>query len=345
VSAAPPLRRIERAAENQTRFVELESVDCLHCGGRDHETIIVAGDHLTGIGGHFRVVRCRSCQLAFTNPRPTARSIGHFYPESYVCYAERESPRRTALQRPFLRALLRTNYGYPPQPTRWADTTMAAIGQAFFRGMRRRASWIPYRMPGRLLEFGCGAGHFMKQMREYGWTVEGVDVSREMAERLHSEGLRVHVGTLPHSDLRPASFDAVTMRHSLEHVHSPREVLRAAWDVLRKGGLLAVAVPNLASWSFRHFQHDWQPLELPRHLTHFTPQTLSMMVESERFRILSIEQISKAKTLRKSAERATKSRSSWRRRVLRFGAINHPMALWLQRTGQADGFQLIAEKP
>jgi len=340
-----PVRHLEATAEQQSVSVELESVDCLQCGGQDQETGIVARDPLTGIGGSFRVVRCRCCELAFTNPRPTERSIGLFYPESYVCYAERRPPRKSALQRRFLRAILRTRYGYPPQATGWTDTVVAAVGRAFIRGTRRRASWVPFRMPGRLLEFGCGAGGYMRQMRDHGWIVEGVDASRFMADRLRSEGLRVHVGTLPHPDLRPESFDAVTMRHSLEHVHSPRAVLRAAWEVLRRGGLLVVIVPNFASWSFRHFQHDWQPLELPRHLTHFAPQTLSAMARAERFRILAVKQFSKSKTLRKSAENATQSGCrSWWLRSLRWGAFNHPAAIWTERSRQADCLLMIAEK-
>jgi SAM-dependent methyltransferase len=345
MSVALPVRLVDSPAGEQSVSVELEGVDCLLCSGQDHETVIVARDSFTRIGGSFRVVRCRSCQLTFTNPRPTERSIGLFYPESYSCYAERESPGKKALQRRFLRAILRTSHGYPPQPTNWADTLLATVGRALIRGTRRRASWVPFRSPGRLLEFGCGAGDYMKQMRDHGWVVEGIDASRQMAERLRSVGLRVHVGTLPHPDLRPESFDAVTMRHSFEHVHSPRGVLRAAWEVLRKGGVLLVIVPNFASWSFRRFQHDWQPLELPRHLTHFTPQTLSAMAEAERFRILSMGSFSKAKIIRKSAEYAVQSRStSPLLRSLRWSALNHAVAGWTERIGQGDCLLMTAEK-
>ena len=64
------------------------------------------------------------------------------------------------------------------------------------------------------------------------------------------------------------------MWSSLEHVHEPRLAVRAAREVLRPGGLLVVYVPNLGSWSFRTFGEHWFALDLPRHLTHFTPETL-----------------------------------------------------------------------
>ena len=86
--ASPFPRRMPVPAELGP--LELENVDCLLCGGREQDTVIVAEDFLTRIGGGFRVVRCRRCQLAFTNPRPTSRSLGRFYPADYAPHLERE---------------------------------------------------------------------------------------------------------------------------------------------------------------------------------------------------------------------------------------------------------------
>jgi hypothetical protein len=73
--------------------------------------------------------------------------------------------------------VLRSFYGYPPQPTSPAAVLMGAAGQTLIRTTRRRASWIPLRMPGRMLDFGCGAESCMKRMRAHGWSVEGIEVS------------------------------------------------------------------------------------------------------------------------------------------------------------------------
>ena len=213
------------AAAIQRPSVELESIDCPMCGGGQHEAVLSAGDGLTGIGGTFRVVRCLDCQLSFTNPRPVPRSMGVFYPDDYAPYAghEPETRPRNVARRRFEHAVLQRDFGYPAHPNDRMTSLYAAIGRATIRGVRRREFWIPYRQPGRLLDFGCGAGDFMKRMREFGWLVEGIDVSRAVANRLGvGAGIRVHIGTLPHPNVRPESFEAVTMWHSLEHVHSPR---------------------------------------------------------------------------------------------------------------------------
>jgi 2-polyprenyl-3-methyl-5-hydroxy-6-metoxy-1,4-benzoquinol methylase len=153
------------------------------------------------------------------------------------------------------------------------------------------------------------------------------------------------LGTLPHPDVPAASFDAITMWHSLEHVPSPQKVLRGASDALRTGGILAVSVPNFASWSFRQFQQHWFGLALPRHLTHFTPPTLCRMVEAAGFRVLSIDQVGRDGWIRKSARQAAQDgEETGRVRLLRWKWLAAPAARWTELTGQADSLRLIAEK-
>jgi SAM-dependent methyltransferase len=243
-------------------------------------------------------------------------------------------------------AVLRHDFGYPVEPMDAKTAVLAAIGKAMVRSSRHREFWIPYRQPGRMLDFGCGAGDFMKRMREYGWNVEGIDISAAVANRLRdSAGFRVHIGTLPHPGIRPESFDAIAMWHSLEHVHRPRAVLKAAQEALRRGGILAVSVPNFASWSRRHFHRHWFELELPRHLTHFEPATLKAMVEAEGFRVLSLEQIGRGSCVRRSARIASEAGSgSWWLRSLRRSWPGRATARWTERTGQADVIRLVAEK-
>ncbi len=161
------------------------------------------------------------------------------------------------------------------------------------------------RPPGRLLDFGCGAGALQRQLHKDGWRVTGLDLSpravRHVRERL---GLEAIEGTLPHPDLLPASFDAITMAESLEHVHDPLGVLRAAHDLLRPGGTVVITVPNLDSFSFRWFGAAWFGLDLPRHLTHFEPPTLGRMLEHAGLRVEQLRPIRHNSWLRQSAARA-----------------------------------------
>src|SRR5262249_37635696 len=144
----------------------------------------------------------------------------------------------------------------------------------------------------------------------------GLDMSATTVCRVRAElGLRVLAGTLPHPELQPESFDVVTMWQSLEHVHQPREVLQEAFRLLVPGGKLVVAVPNIDSLAYRWFGADWFGLDLPRHLTRFTPMTLSLMLERTGFRLSALRMIRHSSWLCSSATLAVRRKQGpyWRR--------------------------------
>lgn len=335
-------------SSTQTPPIEMEAVDCLHCGKNDFETVIISSDPVTKLGGNFRLVRCRDCDLAFTNPRPTPASIGPFYPTDYEPYSARQWDMSlgSRFHRTMERAVLQCDYGYPGEAIGLKTRCLAALGRWRIRRSRQRQSWVPFRAPGRLLDFGCGAGMFLQEMREFGWTVEGLDFSETVAQQVtENTGIPVHVGTLPHTQIEPESFDAVTMWNSLEHVYHPRETVRHAAAALRPGGLLVAGVPNFDSWGYRTFQHDWHGLELPRHLTHFTPKTLTATLEAEGYRVLSIDQIARVGWVRRSVRRAEKNgNASKKMKWIKWKPVGIRVADWTERTGQADFIRAVAEK-
>lgn len=254
--------------------IEWEEPACLLCGGRQWSWLVEAADSAQGSTGlWFGVVQCQECGLCFTNPRPSLNSIAQFYP------AENYAPHR-----------LPQHKEHGP---RWLPR---------FRGPRKTPQALAWRGQGRLLDFGCGGGSFLQRMGDRGWQVTGIDMSATTVCRVRAElGLRVLVGTLPHPELQAASFDVITMWQSLEHVHQPREVLQEAFQLLAPGGKLVVAVPNIDSLAYRWFGGDWFGLDLPRHLTHFTPMTLSLMLERSGFRLGSLRMVRHTSWLRSSA--------------------------------------------
>jgi len=247
--------------------VEWEESNCPLCDGTSWAPLVEAADPLPTVDGlWFMVVRCQECGLCFTNPRPGPHSIGKFYPGDYVCYRRAEATRRRRKKRDPLARLL------PPQ------------GQA------------------RLLDFGCGAGEFLCRMRDLGWNVTGLDFSEEVVARLRGElGLDALAGTLPHPELADESFEAVTMWQALEHVHRPLEVLCAARRLLTSGGKLLVAVPNIDSFPYQWFGTSWYALDVPRHLTHFTPPTLRLMLQRAGLEVEQIRMVRHPGWIRHSA--------------------------------------------
>jgi 2-polyprenyl-3-methyl-5-hydroxy-6-metoxy-1,4-benzoquinol methylase len=261
-----------------------EKVPCLLCQDERAESIVHAADNDPSGGAlRFGVARCQRCGLCYTNPRPTANSIAQFYTDDYP-------PHQIAKNRRVQASTM----------GRWLARL---AGQSC-----RERHYLPFVGQGRLLDFGCGGGDFLLRMRDQGWQATGLDSSSKVIRFLRKvHGLHGYVGSLPHPDLPPASFDVVTMWAALEHVHQPLAVLREAYRLLSPGGRLYVQVPNFESWDRRLFGAHWYSLDLPRHLTHFGPATLALALRSAGFRLLELRQLSHPSSTRKSLRIAVKS--------------------------------------
>ena len=284
-----------------------EETRCLLCNCQHAHTLLEAPDYQGGTGLLFAVVQCDECGLCYTNPRPAGPCLSRFYPTDY-------RPHNLAIQRP------------------------ASRFQNWAKQWRKAEPPLPWHGQGRLLDFGCGGGAFLASMRAHGWHVTGIDTSATTVLRVRAEtGLHVLVGSLPHAELQPQSFDVVTMWHALEHVPDPRAVLREARHLLDGRGKLVVAVPNIDSLPFRIFGRNWFGLDLPRHLTHFTSWTLHLMLERCGFQVESIRMIRHSAWLRHSARLASQggSRSIFQR-GLKSKWLSRLVAFYSHITQQTD---------
>jgi 2-polyprenyl-3-methyl-5-hydroxy-6-metoxy-1,4-benzoquinol methylase len=135
-----------------------------------------------------------------------------------------------------------------------------------------------------LLDVGCGTGDFLAHCRNKGWAVAGVEpdeTARNRAENRH--GIRV-AGSLG-AAVQGEKFDTVTMWHSLEHVHDLNGTLNRLHGILAKKGVLLIAVPNHISLDARLYGEYWAAWDVPRHLYHFSPDTLRQLLQRHGFKL------------------------------------------------------------
>ncbi len=301
-----------------------EETDCPLCG-RDEATLLTeASDPLpqNGSGFRFAVVRCRHCSLAYTNPRPSAASLAPFYPPHYAPHA-----------------LPRNELGKRNPSRFWS--------RIFGRPCPERRGQLPWPGPGRLLDFGCGGGSYLCEMASRGWQVTGLDVSPEVVRSIRENlGFDAIVGSLPHPDLTPGSFDVITMWQSLEHVHNPLAVLRAAYELLIPGGKLVLAVPNFESLTATWYGENWFGLDLPRHLTHFSPRTLRDMLQVSGFHVSAVRDWVHADWLRSSAAQALGNGAGGTiSRLLRWKPLSRFVAWTNYLRSRSDSIVAVAERP
>jgi 2-polyprenyl-3-methyl-5-hydroxy-6-metoxy-1,4-benzoquinol methylase len=306
---------------SRTAHVVWDETACPLCGSEDATTLLESPDVSVPDGLMFAVVQCRHCAMRYTNPRPDAESIASFYPSEYKPHRRPNKQRAT-------------------HRLSWWDRLLR-------RSCPERRGELPWPTPGRLLDFGCGNGSFLQRMANQGWHVVGLDTSPQAVQTVHDTlGLTAHVGSLPHPDLRPGTFDVVTMWHSLEHVHEPLATLGEIYHLLVPGGKLIVACPNIDSAAYEWFRSSWFALDLPRHLLHFTPKTLQCMLQTAGFQVESCRTIRHSDWLRSSAKLATRAIDSpiWIK-PLTWKPIAKTFAWVIDCLGRSDCMIAIAERP
>ncbi|HZP39704.1 MAG TPA: class I SAM-dependent methyltransferase [Methylomirabilota bacterium] len=249
---------------------------CFLCGAAQADPMWTTGDRAFGVPGVFTVARCRRCGFLYQRPRVRDDHLADCYPDHYPRHQE-PSPRIPFKGSPAriraVRWALARELGY----LAWPQERPGLLTRMRARRLARRLRWDcpPWRGHGRYLDVGCGSGAALGVARSLGWQVAGVEMDAAAAARARRFTARIHVGDLQAAPFAPHEFDVISAYHVLEHVPDPVGAVRRMLGWLAPGGLLIVEVPNAGGLGARLFGRAWSGLELPRHLSHFTPETLA----------------------------------------------------------------------
>lgn len=139
--------------------------------------------------------------------------------------------------------------------------------------------------PGKILDVGCGDGGFLGLAKNAGWTGVGVDYDERVIARAAERGVEAHSDDLVAflKKRRPADFDAAVLFDVLEHTPEPAELLDAVTPLLKKGGHLALTLPNAARpLPFKREEHDYPP----HHFTRWTPEAMRGFLERRGYEVV-----------------------------------------------------------
>lgn len=235
--------------------VQLESRPCPNGCPPEDEFVLAGTDRINGVPGLFRIVRCGTCALMRTDPRPTPDTIGAYYPSSYAPYRSTASAR-------------------PAKVLKWRHHAKARVARFFGRDLRR----LPDIPPGQLLEVGCASGDYLLQMRARGWRVEGIEFSDTPASAARQLGLAVQTGSVETAAPPSQPADVIAAWNVLEHFHDPVHALRRMREWVQPQGYLVGVVPDASAFDLKLFGAHWYSLHLPQHLYHLTPPTLKQLL-------------------------------------------------------------------
>jgi SAM-dependent methyltransferase len=193
------------------------------------------------------------------------------------------------LRRSLRNGYLNSRYGYGLAPSSRVGRVLVPL---FPRHREKADEHVRHlRAPAesaRLLDVGSGEGEFLSEMQALGWSVQGIEPDATAVKLARARGVFVRQGTLARTSLEPASFDAVTLRLVLEHFRDPTAALEACRRVLKPGGILWIATPNLASAGHGIFREHWIYLQPPRHPVIYAPASLKRLLVRADFEIVEL---------------------------------------------------------
>jgi 2-polyprenyl-3-methyl-5-hydroxy-6-metoxy-1,4-benzoquinol methylase len=245
------------------------AVDCPLCGSPDYIVLVPSKYHDDMVDAELRglysassdhvlldqIVRCRSCDLIYVNPRIDSKLIIEGYSGAAdPGFVANNLERISTFRRVLIRICRRL--GLTPSPHH------------------------------RILDVGCAGGAFPKAAADLGFQVTGVEPSAWLAEFGRQKyNIDVRQGVLQADMFPPASFDIVTMWDVVEHLTNPHEVLTIISALLREDGWLIVNYPDVGSLAARCLRSYW-PFWLSVHLIYYTRTTIARQLERAGFDIV-----------------------------------------------------------
>jgi len=131
---------------------------------------------------------------------------------------------------------------------------------------------------GTLLDIGAGTGDFLKVAKENNWNVAGVEVNQKAKDLASEKGIHLFSDI---EELKNQKFDVITLWHVLEHIPNLEETCTLLESLLSDNGSLVIAVPNYNSYDANYYTNFWAAYDVPRHLWHFSQESMKKLFSSQ----------------------------------------------------------------
>jgi 2-polyprenyl-3-methyl-5-hydroxy-6-metoxy-1,4-benzoquinol methylase len=197
----------------------------------------------------FPLVKCTQCTLVLTQQVPDAANIAPYYAFSnYISHTD-------------------TQKGIINKLYHWVRKRTLKRKLALLKKHTAQAT-------GSALDIGSGTGAFLNAMQQAQWQVQGLEPdagARQIAHNLYNIDTQSSEALF---HLMQHQFNAITLWHVLEHVHALNDYMALLPKLLKPNGRIFIAVPNYTSYDAAYYKTHWAAYDVPRHLYHFSPQSI-----------------------------------------------------------------------
>lgn len=255
--------RCVQILKQKEKIVEM---DCINCSSTEYNLIYP----------EYLIVRCKKCGLIYSRNRKSSEELKEYYSADY---------------REFAKA---SNYDDVGVPKEAVDALLKNGDRTFFLNIAKKHEGLlkeqicPHLEEAHsknFIEVGCAWGGCLLAAQNLGFSATGFEISRPNCELAAKLGLDARNEEFSQADIPGASASVVLFSHSFEHILTPNEYLQKAYDVLEKGGILFLAVPNFNCYWHYRTGRAWMWLDSIAHVAQYTGDILCNMVRQAGFAI------------------------------------------------------------
>ncbi|MBL7132256.1 MAG: class I SAM-dependent methyltransferase [Candidatus Omnitrophica bacterium] len=259
---------IDKTTKQQSNYApeDIVYVNCPLCNGNKYKKIATEW-------GMLGIVRCRECGLIYVNPRLKEPEKIYWGPkEGYLKEAE-----------------------------------------LIFEGKQKSHRDVSYlcdlkkiekiKPTGNFLDVGTNMGMFLRNARNRGWRLFGIEPSPALSEIAREKfALNIYTGFLHENEFPDNFFDVVTMTDVFEHITKPQEMLKDIHRIIKQDALLFIKVPyanfNLLKYSlYKKILHRFcfsqdifrDIFDSREHVIHYTKETIVKMLDKGGFKVNAVE--------------------------------------------------------
>ncbi len=232
---------------------------CPICGNNKFTPHLTCGDYSIS-KEIFNILRCSTCTFTFTSPRPDTEEMGKYYQSDI--YISHHANKGGII--PWIYRIIR-------------DMQFVNKTNIIKRYTRENIS---------ILDIGCGTGAFLEYCKKLNWNVIGVEPDQDARNSTKEKSITVY--DLDNLNTSNENYDVITMWHVLEHVHDLDQRMKQLSKLIKEDGIVIIAVPNYKSYDSQLYKSYWAAYDLPRHLSHFSIDTITKLFDNHMFKLAEI---------------------------------------------------------
>ncbi|MDH5716131.1 MAG: class I SAM-dependent methyltransferase [Spirochaetia bacterium] len=142
-----------------------------------------------------------------------------------------------------------------------------------------------------LLEIGSAAGFFLEKAKDEGFSVEGWEISKKMAQVANKNGIKTKTGDWKSlyqkwNKEQNKKYDILCAFYFLEHIEEQNLIWSLFKEMIKPGGFLMLAMPSIYGPSYYFEFNNWLKFHPKDHFVDYSPKTLKNAAKLFSFNVI-----------------------------------------------------------